>query len=127
MLSTAKRGVYSEERLSPVPDDVKGRYFLRSRDRSRGLVRIVPELRSRISFHRLNFMEGDFGISDLMDVIFCRNVLIYFERETQERLIGRLCNQLPEGGFLFVGHSETLHGMRVPLAQVGPMIYRKES
>ena len=85
----------------------------------------MPELRAKTSFHRLNFMEEEFGIPDAMDVIFCRNVIIYFEKATQERLVNRLAAQLTPEGFLFVGHSETLHGMNIPLAQVGPMIYRR--
>ena len=89
------------------------------------LVRIVPELRERVSFRRLNFMDADFGLTDAMDVIFCRNVIIYFEKKIQERLINVLCEHLLSGGFLFVGHSETLHGMNVPLVQVAPMVYRK--
>lgn len=125
VLRDAARGVYKEERAAPVPAEMKKRYFMRSRDRDRGLVRVVPELRGKISFRRLNFMEGDFGLREQMDVIFCRNVIIYFEKDTQEKLIGRLCGHLLESGHLYVGHSETLHGMNVPLVQVAPMVYRK--
>jgi chemotaxis protein methyltransferase CheR len=119
------RGVYKEERTDAIPERIKKKYLLRSKDRSRETVRIVPELRGKVSFHRLNFMEETFGLRDHMDVIFCRNVIIYFEKETQERLVNQLCTHLLKDGFLFVGHSETLHGMTVPLVQAAPMVYRK--
>jgi chemotaxis protein methyltransferase CheR len=125
VLERASRGVYAEGKTRPVPGEMKEKYLMRSKDRSLGLVRVVPELRGRVSFQRLNFMEDDFGVRDCMDVIFCRNVIIYFDKKTQERLINILCDHLLPDGFLFVGHSETLHGMNVPLVQVAPMVYRK--
>ncbi len=125
VLAVAARGVYKEERTDAIPERIKKKYLLRSKDRSRETVRIVPELRGKVSFHRLNFMEETFGLRDHMDVIFCRNVIIYFEKETQERLVNQLCTHLLKDGFLFVGHSETLHGMTVPLVQAAPMVYRK--
>jgi chemotaxis protein methyltransferase CheR len=91
-----------------------------------GKVRIVPELRERIRFRRLNFMEGDFGMREPLDIVFCRNVIIYFDRPTQERLINRINSHMIPGGYLFMGHSETLNGMKVPLVSVAPTVYRKE-
>ena len=73
----------------------------------------------------LNFMDADFGLSQKADVIFCRNVIIYFDRATQEQIIQKLAAQLVFGGYAFVGHSETLHDMDIPLAPVAPAIYRK--
>jgi chemotaxis protein methyltransferase CheR len=70
-------------------------------------------------------MDEDFGMREMIDVIFCRNVIIYFDRPTQTRLLNKFCRQLVPGGYLFLGHSETLHGMDVPLVQVIPTIYRK--
>jgi chemotaxis protein methyltransferase CheR len=125
VLDMAIRGIYKKERAETVPPALKKKYLLRSRDRERGLVRIVPELRSQIRFRRLNFMDGDFGMREPMDIIFCRNVIIYFDRPTQEKLVNRLYNHLIPGGYLFMGHSETLNGLRVPLVSVGPMVYRK--
>jgi hypothetical protein len=88
-------------------------------------VRVVPELRQLVEFRRLNFMDADFGLSEKADVIFCRNVIIYFDRPTQERIVQKLAAQLLPGGYAFVGHSETLHDMDVPLAPVAPALYRK--
>ncbi len=125
VLEKAKKAVYESDRVEPVPMDQKKKYLLRGRDRSRGLVRIAPELRAVVRFRRLNFLDGDFGMRETMDIIFCRNVIIYFDRQTQERLLGRFCRHLSSGGYVFMGHSETLHGMDLPLVQVAPTVYRK--
>jgi len=70
-------------------------------------------------------MDEEFGLQDLMDVIFCRNVIIYFDKKTQEQLIKKFCRHLRPGGFLFLGHSESLHGYDLPLVQVAPTVYQK--
>jgi chemotaxis protein methyltransferase CheR len=125
VLAKARQAVFDRERVTPVPDPLKRKYLLKSRDREKGLVRIVPELRQMVSFRRLNFMDDDFGFREKIDVIFCRNVIIYFDRPTQTRLLNKFCRQMVPGGYLFMGHSETLHGLDVPLVQVIPTVYRK--
>ncbi|MBF0536894.1 MAG: protein-glutamate O-methyltransferase [Nitrospirae bacterium] len=124
VLDKAKTAIYEEERVIPVPNNMKKKYLLRSKDRSKSLVRIVPELRGLIKFRRLNFMDSDFGFRETMDVIFCRNVVIYFDKKTQEQLLNRFARYLTRGGYLFMGHSETLNGLDVPFVQVAPTIYR---
>lgn len=124
VLKLAKNGVYPEERVAKMTLELKRRYFLRSKNRAKKLVRLVPELRSLIDFRRLNFMES-FSFPEPMDTIFCRNVMIYFDRATQERLLQKFCTQLRTGGFLFIGHSESLTGMDLPLRQHAPTVYRK--
>ncbi len=125
VLQTAALGIYESEKVDPVPLAMKRKYLLRNKDRSKDLVRIVPALRSRVRFRQLNFMDSDFGIAEPLDVIFCRNVIIYFDKPTQERLLRHFCRHLSHGGFLFLGHSETIFGMDLPLVQVSPTIYRK--
>ncbi len=125
VLEKAKNAVYAEDLLSPVPQPLKKKYLLRSKDRSSGLVRIVPELREKVRFRRLNFLDGDFGLREPLDVIFCRNVIIYFDRPTQERLLQRFYGHLRPGAHIFMGHSETLSGLDVPLVSVYPTVYRK--
>ncbi len=125
VLQTAQKGIYPHDRIDPVPMAFRKRYLLKSRDRSKGLVRITPELRSRVTFQRVNFMDSDFGIRQPMDVIFCRNVLIYFDRPTQEMVLQRFCRHLNGGGFLFTGHSETLQNMNLPVEQVSASVYRR--
>lgn len=124
VLAKAKMGVFNSEVVEPVAADYRRKYFMRSRDRSSNKLRIVPELRQLIEFRWLNLME-DFGMSALLDGIFCRNVIIYFDRPTQERLLAKFSQQLITGGFMFVGHSETLHDMNLPLVPVAPALYRK--
>ena len=124
VLDHAKQAVYHSDRIQPVPAEMRSRYLLRSKDRNNPLVRIAPALRKKIRFGRLNFMEENFSLPHPMDVIFCRNVIIYFDKETQERLVCKFCRKLQPGGFLFLGHSESLHGFDVPLTQVAPTVYR---
>ncbi len=127
VLEKAIEAVYEEEKVAPVPMDFKRRYLLRSKDRSKAIVRVRPELRSKISFQRLNLMDENFGFKESFDVIFCRNVIIYFDRSTQERLIRKFYAHLRLGGYLFLGHSETLTGMNVPFRSVAPTVYRKDT
>jgi len=125
VLEQAKLGIYEYDKIEPIPMEFRKKYLLRGKDREKKLIRIIPELRTVIKFRRLNFMEGDFGMREPMDIIFCRNVIIYFDRPTQEILLNRFCRHLRPGGYIFMGHSETLHGLNVPLVQAAPMVYRK--
>jgi len=127
VLDIAKLGIYSEDKVGPVPDPLKGRYLMRGKGSRQGMIRIVPELRERVKFRRLNFMEGDFGMREHVDIIFCRNVIIYFDRITQEKLLKRFCGHLVHGGYVIMGHSETLQGMDLPLVPVAPTVYRKKT
>jgi chemotaxis protein methyltransferase CheR len=125
VLEAARTAIYDEEKAKPIPEELKKKYLLRSKDKSRGLVRICPELRALVTFQRINLMDRRYGIEGAMDVIFCRNVIIYFDRPTQEKLVGRLARCLREGGYLFMGHSETLMGMDLPLKSAAPTVYKK--
>ena len=125
VLAAADRGVYSKDVIAPIPQSLQRKYFLRSRDPESNQVRIVPELRRTVEFRRLNFMDSDYGVGEKADAIFCRNVIIYFDRPTQERILGNLANHLNPGGYMFVGHSETLHDMNLPLTPVAPALYRR--
>ncbi len=124
VLEKARLGVYDQEGVSPIPEELKSKYLLRSKDSRKGLVRIVPRLREKVLFQRLNFMDSHFSLRDKVDAIFCRNVIIYFDRPTQENLMSKFCRYLAPGGYLFLGHSETLNGMNLPLVSAAPTIYR---
>jgi chemotaxis protein methyltransferase CheR len=124
ILEKAETGIYASEGLGPVPMALRREYFMRSRNPESDRMRVVPELRTMVEFRRLNLME-DFAIPEPVDILFCRNVVIYFDRPTQERLFAKFCRQLAPGGYLFVGHSESLHQMDLPLAPIAPAIYRK--
>ncbi len=125
VLAKAKLGVFNSEVVDPVPVELKRRYFMRSRDPDSQTLRIVPELRQRVEFRRLNFMDASFGLPQMVDAIFCRNVIIYFDRQTQEQILQKLARQLVPGGYMFVGHAESLHDMDLPLLPVAPALYRK--
>lgn len=125
VLQHAQAGIYEENRVEPVPMSLRQQYLLRSKDTGRRLVRIVPELRRRISFHRLNFMDADYRVKDQFEVIFFRNVMIYFDKPTQEAVINKLCRNLKPGGYLFVGHSESLAGLNIPVTPVTSAVFRK--
>ncbi len=125
VLDKAVQGIYSSIKAEPIPEKLKKKYLLKSKDAESRQVRIVPELRSLIRFRRLNFMDEDFGFREPFDIIFCRNVIIYFDRQTQEKLLGKLVNNLDSGRYIFLGHSETLLGLNLPLKQMAPSVYRK--
>ncbi|MDM8535506.1 CheR family methyltransferase [Desulfobacterales bacterium HSG17] len=127
VLKNAALGIYSHEKIEPVPLPLRRKYLLKSRDKDKNLVRVIPGLRVNTFFRRLNFMDSNFGIRQPADIIFCRNVLIYFDRETQEKVLNRLCQYLVSGGYLFTGHSETLNGLNVPLVQTTSTVYKKSS
>ena len=106
---------------------MRRKYLLRSKDRRRALVRIAPELRALVTFRRLNFMDEEYDVGERKDVVFCRNVIIYFDKTTQETILNRIARCMGPGAFLFTGHSETLFGLRTPFRQVASTVYRREA
>jgi chemotaxis protein methyltransferase CheR len=125
VLEKASLGVFNEDVVSPVPTALRRKYLMRSRDKESRQVRVVPELRSTIEFRQLNFMDADYALPNKVDAFFCRNVIIYFDRATQEQILQKLCDCLLPGGYAFIGHSETLHGMDLPLVPIAPALYKK--
>ncbi|HEX4007920.1 MAG TPA: protein-glutamate O-methyltransferase [Acidobacteriaceae bacterium] len=125
VLARAEAGIYSAENAEPIAAPLRRKYLMRSRDRTSTQVRVAPELRRLVEFRRLNFMDTDYGVAEPADAIFCRNVLIYFDRPTQEKILRRLAECLAPQGYLFVGHAETLHDLRLPLVPVAPALYRR--
>ena len=106
-------------------DDCFKKYFLKGKNREKPEVRIKPELRQKVQFQRLNFMDDDFGLANVMNIIFCRNVLMYFDKTTQEAVLKKFMKYLSKGGYLFLGHSETIFNMILPLKNVAPTIFQK--
>jgi chemotaxis protein methyltransferase CheR len=126
MLDTALNAVYAGQAAHLVPPKMRQRYLLRGRDRAQDLVRVAPAIRRHVRFGRLNLLEP-FRFEAPFDAVLCRNVLIYFARDTQVDILRRMAGAMVDGGYLFVGHSETLHGMDLPLRYVAPTVYAKES
>lgn len=109
VLHKAQAGVYSLDRVEKLPQDILKRFFLKGAGSNTGTVQVRKELRDLISFRPLNLLDTHWPINGTFDVIFCRNVLIYFDKETQLKILKRFAPMLDEHGLLFVGHSESLH------------------
>lgn len=124
VLALAAHGVYPIEQTSKVPHDILKRYFQKGVGASTGKVKVKEELRRAVTFQRFNLMD-DFPWHGEMDVIFCRNVMIYFDRQTQERLIGKFHQCLNKGGYLFIGHSESISSIKHDFIQVEATTYKK--
>lgn len=125
VLDKAHLGIYKPERIAEIPTLIKTKYFLRSKDTVNATTRIIPEIRKKLSFNRLNLIDDTYRTPGFFDIIFCRNVLIYFERQIQEMVINRLCDKLNKGGYIFLGHSESIAGFEVPLKMVKTSMYQK--
>jgi len=125
VLATARRAVYDSDRLKHVSPDALRKYFLRGESKMDGFFQVSPGLRSHFRFHHLNLLGGAYPFRKPFHVIFCRNVMIYFDRATQEELVARLSRSLVPGGHLFIGHAESLAGVHTDLRAVKPAIYRK--
>lgn len=124
VLEVARRGVYPAELVVPVPPVLRQRYVLTARGTKRD-VRIVPELRAAIGFGQHNLMDERYAVGEPMDLIFCRNVLIYFDKPTQEKVVRRLAACLRPGGHLYLGHSESIAGFDLPLMAVANTVFQR--
>lgn len=123
-LATAQRGAYPAERFDGIPAPLLRRYLLRGEQRFKNWYRVKPEVRAMVQLRRLNLMEP-FSHLGSFPIIFCRNVMIYFDKPTQQDLVNRLAGCLEPGGYLLIGHAESLNGVEHPLRYVRPAIYRK--
>ncbi len=109
VLSKARAGIYSLERIEKLPAETLKRFFLKGTGKNAGFVQVRKELRDMISFRTLNLLDEQWPINGTFDVIFCRNVMIYFDKETQYKILKRFAPMLESHGLLFAGHSESLH------------------
>lgn len=125
MLSKAKLGLFDSHRVGTVPPAYRQRYFNRVTHEGRDLLQIVPELRRLVTFTRFNLMTPTYPFQHGFDVVLCRNVMIYFDRQTQQTLVGKLAQQLHRGGYLMIGHSESLSNVEHSLEYLEPTVYRK--
>jgi chemotaxis methyl-accepting protein methylase len=126
VIAQAQRAVFPSAMIDPVPPPLRERYVMRAIDAERQEIRIVPELRRRVRFQCLNLMDPTYRVERDFDVIFCRNILIYFAKATQDAVLRRLCNHLRKGGYLILGHSESLAGAELSaMRQVAPTIFQR--
>jgi len=124
-LQRAQRAIYPSELAASIPSPYAERFVLRGKGQQEGSCRIAPEIRRKVSFKRLNLMDSAFNISPLMHVIWCRNVMIYFDAKSKTELCRKFSHLLVPGGFIFVGHSESLNGLTNEFEQFSPAVYRK--
>jgi len=126
MIEVARRGVYAATRVAKIPAGLAQPWLMRSKDPKRDLFRVVPELRARTLFHEGNLLSDLDLRGDVYDIVFCRNVLIYFNRANQKRALSALLAHLAPGGYLFLGHSESLGGSDLPARRIATGVFRKE-
>jgi chemotaxis protein methyltransferase CheR len=125
VLQLATIGIYSYEKAGLIPEYLWKDYLLKGKNSYRDKVRIVSELRNKISFQKFNLLSSSFDHLGKFDIIFCRNVVIYFERDIQYKLFKQFCQRLNPNGYLFLGHSESITGFTLPLKQIKPTIFTK--
>ncbi len=124
VLKHAVRGIYNLDRMENIPLPMKKRWFLKGKGTNAGFAKVSTKLRQHIEFRQLNLIKP-FALTPAFDVIFCRNVVIYFNRETKIQLLNRFDQHLKAGGHLIMGHSESLHGLMDHLLSKGQTIYLK--
>ncbi len=122
-LETAKRGVYNDARIEPVPKDVRALFFQPWNDGEN--YEVKPEFRREITFRRLNLMNDAYPFRAKFDIIFCRNVMIYFSRGNRQKLLDRLHDWLAPEGCLVIGHSESMVGDHPGYEYIAPAVYRR--
>ncbi|NTW76878.1 MAG: protein-glutamate O-methyltransferase, partial [Syntrophaceae bacterium] len=124
VLQVAQTGIYPEDRIKKIDASILGKYFQMGTGRSRGYFRVKKDIKDMITFERLNLMN-QFSPDYNFDVIFCRNVMIYFDKYTQARLVDKYYNSLKKEGYFFVGHSESLTGLTHSFKYIEPSVYQK--
>lgn len=125
VLAKAVEGRYPMSMAAPISEDMRRRYIMLARDPRVQQFRIKPALRSKVSYCQLNLMDSGYPFERNFDLIFCRNVLIYFDKETQKAVLSRLCTHLRRGGYLVLGHSESASGFDLPLRAVATTIFKR--
>jgi len=124
VLARAREAIYPMRRLNEVPDDLRKRFLLRGVGEREGEFRVAPEIRQLVRFETVNLVSPPRPTIGQFDVVLCRNVLIYFRTETRKRVVRWLCSQVTPGGYLWVGHSESLHDVGAPVRTVVPTVYQ---
>ena len=125
MLERGQQGIYEQNRMELPSNELLSRYFQKGTGQFEGHCRVKNEIRQRVKFKRVNLFQNPYPVPENQHLIFCRNVLIYFDAPSQEEVIRRLGQQLGPGGYLFVGHSESLMGMNHRLRSLGQGIFLK--
>jgi len=125
VLNHAKQGRYNFSRIEGIDTTRRNKWFNQHQEGNKDVFQVSDKIKNNITFNQLNLMNSSWPMSGRFDVIFCRNVVIYFDKPTQRKLFDRYADLLNEGGYLFIGHSETLHGVTTRFKSLGRTIYRK--
>ena len=125
MLEKAAAGIFTADHIDKIPKYWRTRYFQKGRKESEGKFRIIPDIRDQMVFRPVNLLQSTYPWKVSFEVIFCRNVMIYLDRPTQQELVDKLTAFLVPGGYLMIGHSESLTGVKHSLKTIKPAIYRK--
>lgn len=125
MLAAAQKGIYTDKGALQVPLTYRKKYIMSGKGKFEGSVRIVPQLRAKLRFARVNFRENVWPIEEKFDIIFCRNVIIYFDLEMQKHMFRKFYDYLYPGGYMIIGSSETLKYINEEFVMVGPTIYQR--
>jgi chemotaxis protein methyltransferase CheR len=124
VLQTASNGIYKIEQLDTFERSMKKRFFHRGTGAKSGHVRVVKELRQLIEFKRINLMDNKWELPQNIDIVFCRNVMIYFDKETQMQILGKIVKHMSPSGLYFAGHSENFGHVNSILEPLGKTIYK---
>lgn len=124
VLDFASKAIYDKSRLQQIQPEWQRKYFQKGEQERAGYYRVHPTLRKHLNFHRVNLFGNSFPWKEKFQIIFCRNVMIYFDRRTQESLVGRLAQHLVPGGYLLIGHAESLANVNHPYQTIKPAVYR---
>jgi chemotaxis protein methyltransferase CheR len=124
ILAIARQGVYKMDRVQGMPPALLRKYFQRGLGEQAGLARVAPEVRQRIQYRALNLIAME-RLDRVFDFIFCRNVMIYFDKPVQQRVVSMLERHLAPGGYLFISHAESLNGVAHDMKWIAPAIYRR--
>lgn len=125
MLNAVREAIYPMEQMSEIPIELKHRYFLKSKNIIEPKVRVIKEIRKNVKLAYLNLMDNSYLFNSLFDVVFLRNTLIYFSSEVQKNVLTKVLENLKVGGYLFIGHSESLINMNLPIHSIAPSVYIK--
>jgi chemotaxis protein methyltransferase CheR len=124
VLAAGRMGVYPVDQVQKLPSELRKRHFLRGEGRNEGYARVREELRQLVTFKQLNLLDGTWPMGGKFDIIFCRNVMIYFDKVTQQAILKKLAARLQPDGLLFVGHSESFHSASDIFTICGNTVYQ---
>jgi chemotaxis protein methyltransferase CheR len=127
VLRIAQTGIYTDHQAEKIPSPMKMRYCMRSKNSEQKTIRFKPEIREKIMFRKMNLMDEIYPLKKQYHIVFCRNVFIYFDRPTQKKVLERIYSHMAPGAYLFMGHSENIGSVDLPLRSVASAVYKNNA